>query len=1289
MNLSSSAAVLDSNLRCRYPLVALVLSLGAVLACHPRVAAGTATLEDAAHQATDAAASARVLAFAGFHAYLLEGDAEKAQVRFDQSVARDPAEPYALYGELLMARRRGHPGRAQQAALDLCERAPAHPLASAAARYLVDAVGTSTSVDTLLLGRAGPMLDHGLRGDAAQLLRGALAAIHGNRGEDEAQRQLLEAMGTPTRYTLVGPVAPFHVLSFDTPSLPEQDGALPEATGKMPAGAAPLTGPFGPLTARVLDFPEGKVALGAESSQGDGYLLAVDLDVPESAVHVIRTVSASAHKVYLDGRLVIARRSFADTESTVSAAALSLSSGKHRLLMRLTREARGGPLSLSVMRADGQPSKIAFLPSVGSAPRWSDEGSKQTAPRGLENNPQRGVYATAEELASALRPEAGETLADFLALRDSLGRDRDGAKALAASLAAVLKSPAFLSARADLSLGDRTLPTKVARGLATRDLEAAMARDPGDVHALLSAAAVALEDGRHLDAMALLKRARAAHREVGYPVPLLQARVELALGVDGQAEQTAIEAGALQPGLCEALTLRYDLARKRDAVKLADGLLTELGQCPGALVRNAEHARMRGDLSEAAKLYERMLAREPGSVVLAHQLSSLYLALRRYDDAIAMLGKMRTGWPRSAALAKRQGELYEFAGKRPQALAAREQALAIDGGDLELRRQVERARTGHEPLQARAIDGRAAIAAYQAHPLTEEATSAFILDAAAVQVYPDGSMVDRIHIIQKALDLSGVSDVAEVNLPQGAAVLSLRTIKADGTVLEPESIEGKDTVSLPGVQVGDYIEYEYLQAHPARGPAQPGFTASSFYFQIARQPNSWSTYTVLAPKGTGMGVDTHNLPPLKVTPEGDQEVFFHEERAVLPFIPEPSGPPSANEFLPMVTVGAGQTGSEGLVAEYADAFLDRGQISFEVEQFARAAVGPKTGIEAVKALYAAVHQKLQGRDGSLPVSASASVAQDRGSRLWALKAGLEAVGIPARIAAVRTFSTDPASYRFPNENQLPYLCVQVPLPEGEVWLDTAVRFAPFGELPQQARGGREAYLLPEPGRPLQKVKTPLGTPQKGKELQLKLKLAADGQLSGEGEEVYSGFEAAQLGEALDALSPDQRDQAIQSGISRYFGGAELSKLKLDLKREVGAPLTLRYSFTAPRFGRLEGEGRMVLGPLTFPSQLGRRFVQLGSRRTALYIDGTEANHTQVKLELPKGFVLSSPAPEVKSTSAFGELRRREKQQGSTLELDEQLRVEMNRIPIQEYGNFARFAGEVDLIQTRDLAIEKK
>ncbi|MFT3840591.1 MAG: hypothetical protein QM723_26620 [Myxococcaceae bacterium] len=1249
-------------------------------ACLPR--ASRVDLMEEARGAADAPnASGHVIALAGWRTWLYDGNVEQASKYFDRALVAAPNEPYALYAKIQLAIRDGDPRGALDSALLLLERAPTHPLASAAGRVVFELTGNSTSGDALILEKGAKLLpDAGgqLRGDAAVMLRSALANIHSSRADaDEAKT--LAAMGAPTFGTLAGPMSAFHNLGL-------ADAFSPEKTGTLDGLEQ---GPYGAFAkARAIHFADGKLSLAPEPLLGDVYYYAADFDLPEKGEYVVRTVTQMDHVLYLDGTELVARHSWLRPASTLQETAVRLLPGPHRLVVKMARELQQGHLSLQIARLDGKPAPFAFKPAAGAPANWSASAIKV-----LANEP--GLYPEAKLLADALAEDCGPVLSAFIAARDSLARDRDGAKRLIAGFPAKLDSPEVRVLRADEALTDRTLPQKVARGQATRDLEAALAKDPAQVHAWLITAQLALDDTRNPEALEALHRAEAAHSPASVGVLELRARVELALGVDAVADATAKEALTRAPGNCEALQLRYDLARRRDAYADSDAALKDAHLCPGFTAREAEHYRNRGQLAEAAKLWETALSRDENQTTVGTTLAGLYTSLARYDDAKQLLLKQAQMWPRNANLYRQLGDLYEFTGDAKAALDAREHALLLDGSDLTLRRMVARAKTGKDLLADRAITAEDALKAYEAAPGDESAPAAFILDAAAVEAYPDGTVVDRIHVIQKAIDQGGVQQVAEVQIPGGAQVLTLRTLKADGRQLEPEAIENKEGISLPGVQVGDFVEYEYLLAQPPRGMSQPGFTAAAFYYRVAGQPNNWSTYVVLAPKGSGMKVDGHNLEEPAAPPkvQGDKEVFFHEERRVTPYIPEPNGPPSGNEFLPFVVVGAGISGNDGLINAYSDAFIDKGQITFDVEQFAQKAVEGKTGRAAVEAIYSAVMHQLSGRDAGLTVSAAASAAQDRGSRVWLMRSALRAAGFDVRLAAVNTFNTDPAKYLFPNENLLPYVCLRVKWTENEkpqeVWLDPVYRFGPFGDLPESATS-RDAVLFPEPGVPLEKVKTPKKVPRPQKEVALTLKLNEDGVLEGEGTETYQGEEAAQLSEALEQVPNDQREQALQTALSRYFGGADLSSLKLDMKREVGATVVVGYGFKAPRFGRKDGDKRLVLSsPVTFPVMLGKRFLQLGLRRTPLFIGDSESSHTLVKLTLPHGWVLRDPLKEAKGDSAWGHFVRRETQDGDVLTVDEDYRLDMARIPPKDYEEFGNWCGSVDVTQGRDLIVEKK
>ncbi|MEN9797164.1 MAG: hypothetical protein RL653_860 [Pseudomonadota bacterium] len=1245
-------------------LPAALLSL--LAACPRRVAPAADALAESTVRAPAADAPGRTLALAGLRAWWVDGDAARATALSAQALERAPGEPWAHYLELQLQRRAGQPARMVEAALRLLERSPAHPLAAVAARTLSEAAGSSAALDASWLPRAEALLSGGaLHGDAAGLLRSAVATAAAARGDTARKDAALAALGAPAEGTLLGPLAAWSLLDVDGPTQPERDGALPES----------LAAPAGTVVPRVLPLSLGRLSLQPEPARGDVYLLAFDVEVKEAGTFVLRTHSASALWAWLDGTPLLARRTFERVLPLTDAAAVQLEAGTHRLLLKWTKDGRAGEVGLSFSR-EGAGQAPTFRPARGPAPRWAG---------GLVTVESPSLFPSAAALDEVLSAEVGPRLSALVAARDALRRDADGLKPLLLRLGEGEPSPALLALRAEAQLQDRSLPTRVAHGRAARDLDAALSRDGGDVAALLLRAQLALDDGRLPEAASLVSRARTAAPAPSPAVALFDARVNAALGLDGLADERAAEAAGLPGAPCDALALRLDLAQRRGAAAVQETLLRQLSGCAAEPGRRVEWLRARGDLAGAVALQETVVAAAGADPAPSLQLASLHVAARDWDRAEAVLKGVTARWPRSAPAFKKLGDVYELAGRQDAALAARDEALLRDGADLSLRRMVHRQRTGKELLDDLAVGTEEALARYEMRPTDEDSASVLVLDAAAVRVYPDGSQVDRIHIVNKALDSAGVAQVAEVTLPPGAQVLSLHTLKADGTKLEPEHFEQKESISLPGVSAGDMVEYEYLLAHPARGPGMPGFTAPSFYFQLVGEPNAWSTYTVAAPRGTGMRVDARQVTVEPPFVRGEEELFHHEAERVEPWRAEPDGPSSPNEFLPVVTLGAGAEGQSSLAASFADATLDRAQRTFEVEAFARAAAAGKTGDAAVRAVYAAVMERIAGRDAGLGQTAAATLAEGRGSRTLLLKAALTALGMDARVVAVRTSGVDAGPVRFPSEALMPYACVRVTLPDGSFrWLDGMVRFAPYGELPEQATS-REAWVLPEPGKAVEATRTPAPSPLVPKQVRLTLELSPEGTLRGEGAETLAGFEAAQFSEQLEAIPPDQRKQALEQALSRYFGGAELSEVILDAPRAVGATLVLKYRFQAPGFARREGNA-LVLGPLTFPTQLSRRYVQVRTRKTPLVLDSSEGVALEATLQLPEGATLSDPLAGLKVDGPLGTFEHGERQQGRTVTVRESLQLRLGRVPPGAYEDFARFAGQVDLVQARDLVV---
>jgi hypothetical protein len=74
------------------------------------------------------------------------------------------------------------------------------------------------------------------------------------------------------------------------------------------------------------------------------------------------------------------------------------------------------------------------------------------------------------------------------------------------------------------------------------------------------------------------------------------------------------------------------------------------------------------------------------------------------------------------------------------------------------------------------------------------------------------------------------------------------------------------------------------------------------------------------------------------------------------------------------------------------------------------------------------------------------------------------------------------------------------------------------------------------------------------------------------------------------------------------------------------------------------------------------------------------------LPIPVCRRLQDPQPSLKVNNRFGRFVRSEKQEGRVLTIVEGLRLPRARVMPKDYDTFSQFAGDVDLIQTRDLVL---
>ena len=257
-----------------------------------------------------------------------------------------------------------------------------------------------------------------------------------------------------------------------------------------------------------------------------------------------------------------------------------------------------------------------------------------------------------------------------------------------------------------------------------------------------------------------------------------------------------------------------------------------------------------------------------------------------------------------------------------------------------------------------------------------------------------------------------------------------------------------------------------------------------------------------------------------------------------------------------------------------------------------------------------------------------------------------------------------------------------------IWPDPSVRYGPFGHLPEVIGGDREAAILPAPGETIRRVRTPPSEAHPPKQVTLTLKLSATGDVEGQGEESYTGFDAALLRENLERVDENQRRQAVEmAALACSFQAAVLDDLVIHDAPGVGALLFLHLpSFHSARFARVEGKRLVVATPI-FPAALGQRYVALAARTTPLLINGSELSTTQIHLQPPDGFRASNPGIPANVTSSFGQFRRATHLDGTALVIEEQLEVKLGRVSPTEYPDFVHFTAAADQAQLQEVDFE--
>jgi cellulose synthase operon protein C len=979
-------------------------------------------------------------------------------------------------------------------------------------------------------------------------------------------------------------------------------------------------------------------------------------------------------RVYLDGRLL--HRGDRSDRYGPSRATLRvvLSEGWHRLEVHTAiPDERAWFLVRAVDEGSGAPLAVSADDPGALAPGWKGRPQPMRAPwpeavPGIEGP----IYAP---------------LRSYLAVEDALADgDSDLAERRVGALARAERFAEGHWIRARFERADPSRGRSISMAREVDRLVRALELDPTLDAARLRLLATKRERGEE-DEVERILRTMPEDRLRGIDGELLRFSVLLAHGNEHLAEAALVRAARLSPGNCKVLMAERMLARERADVRREDEIAAKLAACSGSLSLRARLAETRGRWDEARALWQTELERTPDDLAAHENLARVEAlrgdlgASRRHLQTVLRYNPFRVGSHLALAdLAATAGDHAAAQGELRAALAKIPQSNSLwrSAADLGLEDDLMRWR----------IEGKAALAEYRAAGVTYEGVGeVLVLDRSVARVYENGGQRQIVHIMAHLLSKEALDDYGELRIPEGADVLTLRTIKPDGRALEPEVVPGKEGVSLRDLAIGDVVEYEYVVE---RGPAGvvPGYVdVSTFRFQSADVPYHRSELYVVHPPSIELRVDARRGPPVDVTStvevDGRTLTVHHFRASEVPRLGVEPGARPWLEELPSVHVYSAldlPLYLDGLAAQIRGTQRSNPALRALVRRLVR---NQPTAREQLEVLWTWVVENVEDA-GDLSVPATATLAARTGSRLMLLRAMLRQADIEAELWLARDGYGPrplPGGHPLVETYEAAMLAVRLPGEDEPLMVMTASKVMPLGYLAPGYRGTDALRVQLEPSEGASgPVRLPVGATElrDRRRWDVAFDLDREGAGTVSGTVTLQGMEAIIWRQALRQIDRDRIEEVFLQAELGWLPGATLETLAIEEEGALQRPLVLRFSATSSGVGVTQ-DGTLVLRALPMPLNPGAPFAALPRRTTGLVIPYAPELEAELRWRIAGARIDAMPRPRTIETERgrfSGEVVGGSAADG-TVTLRVRSTLEPGVLPPERYGELTAFVRQVD------------
>lgn len=568
-----------------------------------------------------------------------------------------------------------------------------------------------------------------------------------------------------------------------------------------------------------------------------------------------------------------------------------------------------------------------------------------------------------------------------------------------------------------------------------------------------------------------------------------------------------------------------------------------------------------------------------------------------------------------------------------------------------------------------------------------------ILNDRVVRVNPNGSAAIYVHKITRILDRGGLARYGEAGIPEGAEVLELCTIKADGNIVEPEFTQNKSTVSMPALSPGDAIEIEYvirdLDGGTIENPDQLEFAFGSF-----NTPIMLSRFVVISVRGAKLQfVPFGEVPDVNISTSDEAITRIWERNDIPQWISEVSMP--RDGVLPSVSIFREERqGWAGVRDFYRDEFIGAIRRGRQIEEAAQKFTG-NTDEERLRAAYRFVTSRIRRDDtdydsGEIQ-SAENTLRNFSGSPTATLLAIAKEMGIAGEIMMARDISSQRPVVASVHAYNHPLLVFHLRT-NGEsrdVVVDAETEGMRFGGV-AATLARKDALVVPvyqvSDASPIASVPEPIVSERSIAEGDINF--SEDGDLTAHLTIKMGAARGAQMRRTLRGIDSAGRRSFFEQLAGRIFPGVISANGQIENEFDPDRPLTLAVDCRASSFVKFS-RNLTELEQLVPALGLKSMYSTMNVRRTPLLIETPLVEVTSFRIHLPRDMNYLPRFKNVEEQSEFGNYSVTVRSIGpGTIELRREFDIPVQIVAPRDFDSFAQFAQKVDDAERQHLIVQR-